>query len=75
MLTESAAGELRRYWVTGRRQYAKAALPADEIFSQDVQERLVLISCAGRFDEAQGGYSDNIVVFAVPAAEVGGDAD
>lgn len=75
VLTESAAGELRRYSVTGRRQYAKAALPADEIFSQDVQERLVLISCGGRFDEDQGGYSDNVVVFALPAAEVGGDAD
>lgn len=66
VLTESAAGEVRRYWVTGRRQFPKAALPADDVFSQHVQERLVLITCGGRFDPDDGGYADNVVVFAVP---------
>ncbi len=75
VLTESASGVLRRYWVTGRRQYAKASLPADEIFSQVVRERLVLISCGGRFDEDKGSYSDNVVVFAVPAAGLGNDSE
>ncbi len=65
VLTESAAGKVRRYWVTGRRQYPKATLPADDVFSQDVQERLVLITCGGRFDPGDG-YADNVVVFAVP---------
>ena len=65
VLTQSAAGKVRRYWVTGRRQYPKATLPADDVFSQDVQERLVLITCDGRFDPGDG-YADNVVVFAVP---------
>lgn len=66
VLTESAAGEVRRYWVTGRRQFPKETLPADDVFSQHVQERLVLITCGGRFDPDDGGYADNVVVFAVP---------
>jgi hypothetical protein len=66
VLTESAAGEVRRYWVTGRRQFPKETLPADDVFSQHVQERLVLITCGGRFDADDGGYADNVVVFAVP---------
>ncbi len=66
VLTESAAGDLRRYRVTGRRQFPKAALPVKTIFSQNVQERLVLITCGGQFNEDEGSYEDNIVVFAVP---------
>lgn len=66
VLTESAAGKVRRYWVTGRRQFPKETLPADDVFSQHVQERLVLITCGGRFDPDDGGYADNVVVFAVP---------
>ncbi len=66
VLTESAAGEVRRYWVTGRRQFPKETLPADDVFSQHVQQRLVLITCGGRFDPDDGGYADNVVVFAVP---------
>lgn len=66
VLIETASGEVLRYQVTGRRQFAKAELPAETIFSQDVQERLVLVTCGGKFDPAAGHYSDNVVVFAVP---------
>ena len=65
-LIESASGDLHRYRVTGRRQFPKEALPAETIFSQDVAERLVLITCGGRFDPEEGKYADNVVVFAVP---------
>lgn len=68
VLTRSASGDVQHYRVTGRRQYAKAALPAGEVFSQDVQERLVLITCGGHFDANAGGYADNVVVFAEPDA-------
>ncbi len=68
VLTQSASGDVHYYRVTGRRQYAKAALPAGEVFSQDVQERLVLITCGGPFDANAGGYADNVVVFAEPDA-------
>lgn len=68
VLTQSASGDVHYYRVTGRRQYAKAALPAGAVFSQDVQERLVLITCGGHFDANAGGYADNVVVFAEPDA-------
>ena len=68
VLTQSASGDVHQYRVTGRRQYAKAALPADEVFSQVVHERLVLITCGGHFDANAGGYADNVVVFAEPDA-------
>jgi len=68
VLTQSASGDVHSYRVTGRRQYAKAALPAGAVFSQDVQERLVLITCGGYFDANAGGYADNVVVFAEPDA-------
>jgi hypothetical protein len=63
----SSDGGTRRYTVTARREYAKSSLPAAEVFSQDVAERLVLVTCGGRFDRATRHYDDNIVVYAVPA--------
>jgi Sortase domain len=63
----SGDGGSRRYTVTARREYAKSSLPAAEVFSQDVAERLVLVTCGGRFDRATRHYDDNIVVYAVPA--------
>ena len=36
------------------------------LFTRDGPHRLVLISCAGRFDERTGSYADNLVVTAVP---------
>lgn len=69
VLTVTASGEVRRYRVSGRQQFAKATLPAAEVFSQDGAERLVLITCGGRFDRSRGRYDDNLVVFAVPEAQ------
>ncbi len=63
----TAAGRFMTYRVTGLRQYPKAELPAEKVFSQDVGERLVLITCAGRYDRGAGGYQDNLVVYAVPS--------
>lgn len=65
---ESGSGERRRYRVTGRRQFPKATLPAQSVFAQEVQERLVLVTCGGRFDRAASRYDDNVIVFAVPEA-------
>lgn len=59
-------GENRAYTVVARRVYPKSSLPAAEVFSQDVAERLVLVTCGGRFDRATGHYDDNIVVYAAP---------
>ena len=60
-------GGQRSYAVTGRRQFAKSALPA-EVFDQNVGERLVLITCGGTFNSQTRHYSENTVLYAVPAA-------
>lgn len=70
VLVTGASGETRRYRVTGRRQFPKAELAAD-VFSQDVQERLVLITCGGAFDLQRRRYADNVVVFALPEEDSG----
>lgn len=66
VLVETAAGERLRYRVAERRQFPKVELPTHLGSARDGPERLVLVTCGGRFDRDAGGYSDNVVVFAVP---------
>ena len=61
-----ADGRLLGYRVTGRRQAGKAALPAD-LFAPGGPPRLALVTCGGRFDRATRHYTDNVVVYAIPA--------
>jgi hypothetical protein len=55
------------YTVAARREYPKSALPSGEVFGQHTTPRLVLVTCGGRFNQETHHYSDNIVVYAVPA--------
>jgi hypothetical protein len=55
------------YTVAARRQYSKSALPSGEVFGQPATPRLVLVTCGGRFNQETRHYSDNTVVYAVPA--------
>jgi len=58
----SSDGEAR--YVTERVDtYAKQVLPYEQIFLYDVPERLVLITCGGRFDRASGHYESNVVAY------------
>lgn len=66
VVIEGGAGDVRQYRVTGRRQFPKSELPANDVFSQATEERLVLITCGGRFDPTSRRYEDNIVIFALP---------
>ena len=66
VLLRGADGRLLGYQVTGRRQAGKAALPAD-LFAPGGPPRLALVTCGGRFDRATRHYTDNVVVYAVPA--------
>jgi sortase (surface protein transpeptidase) len=61
-----AEGTTFRYRVTALRQFPKDELPWAQVFSQDVPERLVLVTCGGRFDRSRRSYSDNVVVYAEP---------
>jgi hypothetical protein len=62
----SGPGGEATYVVQARRRYAKDALPWRDLFRQDVEARLLLVTCGGDFDRATRHYSDNVVVYAVP---------
>jgi hypothetical protein len=62
----AADGERLDYRVTSVERITKAALPVDRLFDPDVDHRLVVITCGGRFLPDAGGYEDNIVVIATP---------
>lgn len=63
----AADGAVLRYTLAERRTYGKDdGLPRD-LFRVDGPPRLVLITCAGRFDAATGHYAQNAVLVAVPA--------
>jgi len=66
MMVRTADGVKHGYRVVARELISKHRLPLDELFSVDGPPRLTLISCGGYYDEANGGYQDNVVVTAVP---------
>jgi hypothetical protein len=61
-----ANGRTLAYRVVARRQLGKADLPAD-LFAHGGPPRLALVTCGGRFDRATRHYTDNVIVYAVPA--------
>ena len=64
---ELADGRVRGYEVTSVEQYDKRALPAD-VWATDGPERLVLITCGGRFNPSLRSYESNIVAWATPVS-------
>jgi hypothetical protein len=67
VILSSASGRTAAYTVAARRQYPKSALPSGQVFDQDTTPRLVLVTCGGSFNRATRHYSDNIVIYALPA--------
>lgn len=61
-------GETLEYVVESVADYDKWELPIDDLFSESSEERVVLITCGGSFNDALSSYEDNTVVVAVPAA-------
>jgi LPXTG-site transpeptidase (sortase) family protein len=59
-------GSARDYVVTVVTQVPKTELPAD-VWARDGDQRLVLITCGGEFDQGAGHYRDNVVAYARPA--------
>ncbi len=62
------AGKRMEYRVVARESIPKKKLPIEEVFSKEGAPRLTLITCGGYYDRDNGGYQDNVVVTAVPAA-------
>ena len=54
------------YEIVARESFAKSKAPLQELFSRGGRERLTLITCGGPFDPGTLGYTDNIVVTALP---------
>jgi len=61
------AGGTTLYRVVARRTFDKSQALPPELFRADGPPQLVLITCGGTFDEASGHYSDNVVLYGVPA--------
>jgi LPXTG-site transpeptidase (sortase) family protein len=61
-------GSTIRYEVVARESFDKDRVPLQELFSRSGPSRLTLITCGGPFDPSALGYTDNIVVTAVPVA-------
>jgi Sortase domain len=61
---ERADGSRLRFVVEGARSYPKDGFPTGAVFGPVPGAALRLITCAGAFDRARGGYRDNLVVFA-----------
>jgi len=60
-------GTSRTFEVVGREQFDKEHLPTTQLFSEDGDATVVLVTCGGEFDEGRRSYSDNLVVYATPA--------
>ncbi|MEX0952779.1 MAG: class F sortase [Nitriliruptoraceae bacterium] len=60
----SGTGGVSRWEVTGREQRPKDDLPHEVVYARSGQPRLVLITCAGAFDDATRRYADNVLVYA-----------
>ena len=58
------AGRPLRYRVTAVREYTKGRMPRKLVFGASSKNRLRLVTCGGRFNDAIGSYDDNIVVYA-----------
>jgi sortase (surface protein transpeptidase) len=56
-----------RFRVVARRHYGKADLPGN-LFARAGSPMLALITCGGSFDPSSHTYSDNVVVYALPAS-------
>jgi hypothetical protein len=55
-------GRVRRFEVVERRQIAKRAFPADEVYGAARTPMLVLVTCGGAWDGRS--YRDNVIVYA-----------
>jgi hypothetical protein len=72
----AGARSAQEFEIASVRLQPRASLSADAaIFSGHGPLRLVLITCAGPFDSAAGGYRDNLIVLADPVGLPRGDGD
>ncbi|MFZ2886625.1 MAG: class F sortase [Minisyncoccia bacterium] len=61
---ENANGERQRFVISDARVYALSEVPMADMVHADAGRRLVLITCAGKFNFSLGTYSHRLVVYA-----------
>lgn len=66
VVVTTADGSKMRYQVVARESFDKNTVPLAELFATTGPHRLTLITCGGPFDATTLGYTDNVVVTAVP---------
>jgi sortase (surface protein transpeptidase) len=60
-----ADGSVRTFLVYASEEHPKAAFPTARVYGGGKKQvELRLITCAGPYDRAHGGYQDNLIVFA-----------
>ncbi|KGM09454.1 class F sortase [Cellulomonas bogoriensis] len=64
-----------RYVVQDVVTIAKPEITWDDVFVRDGGERLVLVTCGGRFRQEARSYTDNVIVTAVPQDAATDDGD
>ena len=57
-------GSMQRFVVLAVQEFAKLALPVDELFRTDGPKLLRLVTCGGAFDARDRVYADNVIVTA-----------
>jgi sortase (surface protein transpeptidase) len=62
----TADGTRRTYRVERIERTPKTEVPLELLFDRGGPERLVLVTCGGRFDRGTGHYVDNVLVTALP---------
>jgi hypothetical protein len=65
VVVRSADGSQHTFLVYAREEHPKADFPTARVYGgAKKQAELRLITCAGPYDRARGGYQDNLIVFA-----------
>lgn len=63
---DTAEGETVEYVVTAVQQTNKESVNPDDLFARGDGERLVLVTCGGRWNSSERSYEDNVIVYAEP---------
>ena len=75
VVVERSDGSVATYQVTDRQQFPKDDFPDDTVYTFEGPTQLHLVTCGGEFDESDGHYKDNIVLFAELVSDTSPNAE
>lgn len=68
VLVDRADGSTVGFRVRSTLRVSKTAFPTDLVYAPTLEPALRLVTCGGSFDQAEGSYLDNVIVYADPIA-------